>query len=134
MKRLIYTSIAAPDTTYETLRAILDVSVQANLLHSITGMLIYDGAHFMQCIEGPQKAIDQLMVNIQSDQRHSNIHIVGTEMTDTRLFPHWNMGYLNHEPPIREMLKRYTGNDTFQPERLDMQKATSILQELSLII
>lgn len=134
MKRLIYTSIAAPGTTYETLRAILDVSVQANLLHSITGMLIFDGVHFMQCIEGPPDAIDQLMNNIQADQRHTDIVVVGTEMTGSRLFPHWNMGYLNRERPIREMLQRYTGDETFRPELLDMKKATSILQELSYIV
>lgn len=134
MTRLIYTSIAAPDTTFETLKAILEVSVRTNQEHQVTGMLIFNGTYFMQCIEGPSAAIEQLMANILADPRHHDIVIVGTEKMQKRYFPQWTMGYLNHERLIGDILRLYTGEATFQPEKMNMKNATAILLELSTLI
>ncbi|HEX5710126.1 MAG TPA: BLUF domain-containing protein [Sulfuricurvum sp.] len=134
MKRIVYTSVPTADTTFATANDILNTAAKANKLESITGMLIFNGKFFMQCIEGPDDAIERLMAKIINDTRHRDIVIIGEERADERFFPQWNMGYLNREKQILDILYTHTASTLLDPATLNMQQATSILVDLSFLI
>ena len=47
--------------------------------------------HFFQLIEGPEKAIDQLVENIRRDSLHQDMTIFHTSNIQERLLPNWHM-------------------------------------------
>ncbi|GLR46383.1 BLUF domain-containing protein [Sphingomonas astaxanthinifaciens] len=90
-KRLAYTSLAALDLTVEQLFDIGQTARDLNGLDGITGLLLFNGTHFLQWIEGAPEAIDDLMERLRRDPRHSAVEIRETELADERLFPDWSM-------------------------------------------
>ncbi|MNV99702.1 Sensors of blue-light using FAD [compost metagenome] len=57
-------------------------------------MLVFDGQHFLQYLEGPQQPLWDLLVRIAQDPRHVNFNLQykGT-VPGERLFRSWSMGY-----------------------------------------
>lgn len=57
----------------------------------------------MQYIEGEEKEIEQLLLNIQNDKRNSYFAILEDNESTSRNFPDWSMGYqLYTEIEIKE--------------------------------
>lgn len=131
MIRTIYASTKSPETTFDTVLEILTTAHQENKQHGISGMLIFDGEHFLQCIEGEEDKVKQLLANIEKDPRHHSIFIIGRQISEKRYFPNWTMGYVNQSKPIREIFYRITGDELFDPSALSMEQAETILTELS---
>jgi hypothetical protein len=90
-KRLAYTSLAALDLSVEQLFDIGQTARDLNGLDGITGLLLFNGTNFLQWVEGPPEAIDELMERIRRDPRHSAVEIRETQLADDRLFPDWSM-------------------------------------------
>ena len=134
MKRLIYSSIASDKVTFSIIGDLLTQAVRKNKENSITGMMVYDGHHFIQCIEGDETVIDDLYQKIKEDSRHHSLHINGEEADENRLFSSWNMGYMNNEKEIKKMIKSVTGHETLTHEILSYPHAKLILLQLSFII
>lgn len=134
LRRLIYSSIASKDVDFNIISDILTNAVRNNQENDITGMLLYDGHHFMQCIEGDAIVIDKLYQKISEDSRHHSLYINGKEFDDNRLFSNWNMGYINNGTEIKKMIKSVTGRETFSYEDLSYPHAKLILLQLSFII
>lgn len=57
----------------------------------ITGLLVYDGFHFFQYIEGPEENIKQLYKNISNDDRHDAVTELSSGPVEKRILPKWNM-------------------------------------------
>ena len=55
----------------------LDVLVEkakrSNAAVDVTGMLLFDGAHFLQVLEGPEETLDALFSKISQDIRHQTV-------------------------------------------------------------
>lgn len=90
-KRVAYTSLAAIDLTEEQLLDIHEVARDLNGIDGISGLLIFNGTHFLQWIEGPPLAIDDLLERLKRDPRHSGVEIREEDMADERLFGDWRM-------------------------------------------
>lgn len=90
-KRVAYTSLAAFDLTEEQLLDIHQVARDLNGIDGISGLLIFNGTHFLQWIEGPPQAIDDLIVRLKRDPRHDGFEIREEAMADERLFGDWSM-------------------------------------------
>ena len=73
------------------LENILKTSRLANPENGITGNLIYHSDLFLQILEGPTEAIDNLYRKILSDSRHSDIVKLREAQFHTRLFDSWAM-------------------------------------------
>jgi hypothetical protein len=54
---------------------------------------MFAGGHFAQLLEGPPDAINQLMISIQKDVRHTNLIIVREGENVARVFESWYMAY-----------------------------------------
>ncbi|MBX9907574.1 MAG: BLUF domain-containing protein [Beijerinckiaceae bacterium] len=83
------------DDPMQTLREILDASRRNNARSGITGYLIFDGAAFVQILEGDQLAVLATYVRIERDPRHRDVRIIGSQRVAKRRFGSWWMdGYL----------------------------------------
>ena len=91
LKSLTYTSLAALDLQPEDLEAIHRTAREINALEGVTGMLIYNGVHFLQVIEGASDAIDDLVERLRRDPRHSGLEIRDEHAAEQRTFPDWSM-------------------------------------------
>lgn len=91
LKSLTYTSFATIDLDATDIREIHRVARETNALNSITGLLIFNGTHFLQVIEGPVPAIDELVTRLRQDKRHHHMQVRDERPVDQRQFPDWSM-------------------------------------------
>ncbi|MDP2077261.1 MAG: BLUF domain-containing protein [Sulfuricurvum sp.] len=134
MKRLIYSSIASGEVNFDTVGEILTHAVKRNKENYITGMMIYDGHSFLQCIEGDDLVINKLWEKLNIDPRHHALHINGEEHDEKRLFSNWNMGYMNNSHEIQEMIRKVTGRESASFETLSYPHAKVLLLQLSFLL
>ena len=109
--RLLYTSQARSDLTEAEVLNILHQSREHNEKSRITGILCYSKRDFIQVLEGPEKNVMNLYTKIIDDERHQRCKLVSIDLTDTRIFERWSMGYvtvpdskmqqLRHELPAK---------------------------------
>ena len=91
LKSLTYTSLAALDLQPDDLEAIHRTAQDINALEGVTGILIFNGVHFLQVIEGAPNAIDDLVERLRRDPRHSGLEIRDEHEIEERSFPRWSM-------------------------------------------
>jgi len=93
IRQLIYRSQEAPGLPESDLPALLQESKGRNTEHEITGMLFYIDGFFIQCIEGSDPDVEQLLSNIIRDKRNTNVVVLRDIMLKQRAFPTWWMGF-----------------------------------------
>jgi len=91
LKSLTYTSLAKLDLSAGELEAIHRTARDLNALDGITGLLVFNGTHFLQIIEGAEAAIDELVERLRRDRRHSAIEVRHERRVEQRSFPGWSM-------------------------------------------
>jgi hypothetical protein len=91
LKSLTYTSLARLDLDAGDLEAIHRTAREVNALEGITGLLIFNGTHFLQIIEGSPEAIDDLVERLRRDPRHNGFEIRDERAMEQRSFPDWSM-------------------------------------------
>jgi hypothetical protein len=89
-----YTSLARIDPRSSDLEAIQAAARKHNATDGITGLLVFNGTHFLQTIEGSERAIDSLIERLRNDPRHTGFEIRDQRKIDARSFPHWPMEML----------------------------------------
>jgi hypothetical protein len=95
--------------------AIVAGSVIRNLAHSISGALMFTGAHFAQALEGKAAEVDALMQDIFADGRHKMVTVVDRQPIETRRFPNWAMAYNGRASYVDNPMARLlaaSGNET----------------------
>ena len=100
---IVYVSSAVRLLSDDELLELLRVSRENNERDDLTGLLLYKDGNFMQAVEGPETAVQQLYDKIQKDPRHKQVTTLIRERIETRQFPGWTMGFANmHKlPPER---------------------------------
>lgn len=76
---------------------IQDIALKAkpnNLKHNVTGVLIYLEGKFLQAIEAEKSTLDQLIINISKDNRHTNFEILIDTPIESRTFRNWSLDTL----------------------------------------
>lgn len=91
LKTLTYTSLAQLDLSASDLEDIHRTARAMNGLNGITGLLIFNGTHFLQVIEGGEEAVDALVDNLRRDRRHTGFEIRDLSFVEERSFPDWSM-------------------------------------------
>ena len=101
MKYIVYVSQAAKPFSKDELSRLLEHSRKRNKLDEITGLLIYrfkedfNRGNFVQVLEGPSAAIDDVWNRISNDQRHHTIVVIEEDTIENRMFADWSMGFRN---------------------------------------
>jgi hypothetical protein len=88
---LTYTSLARLDLQSSDLEDILRTACDLNAFDGITGLLVFNGTHFLQIIEGSHDAIDDLLERLRRDPRHSGLEVRDRHRITSRSFPNWSM-------------------------------------------
>ena len=88
---LTYTSLARLDLETSDLEDIHRTAREQNVLDGITGLLVFNGTHFLQIIEGAEVAIDDLVERLRRDPRHTGFEIRDRQKVEARSFPDWSM-------------------------------------------
>ena len=70
LRRVVYTSIATKPMDRRELLDLLHDARGFNKIDGITGLLLHDWGQFLQIIEGPENAIDDLLERLNNDKRH----------------------------------------------------------------
>lgn len=69
------------------------VAYDFNSALGVTGLLLYDGARFIQALEGDEAAVAEIMKRIERDTRHDSLTYVQRGMVDARQFGDWAMDF-----------------------------------------
>lgn len=94
LSRLVYVSTADPEIAESDLDAILATARSRNGACGLTGLLVFNGFNFMQCLEGPADALEAVFASICADRRHSGVvRVLYDEVCEARVFPDWEMAY-----------------------------------------
>ena len=98
--QIAYDSVVALPFGGEAAReldAIIEVSKRRNAQAGITGVLRYDGAYFLQVLEGPRTPVEAMMARIRRDPRHTDIRILHAGPLEQRDFGNWHMMLVTEE-------------------------------------
>lgn len=88
---LTYTSLARFDLQSSDLEDIHRSARELNALDGITGLLVFNGTHFLQIIEGAHDAIEDLLERLRRDPRHTGLEVRDERKVRSRSFPDWSM-------------------------------------------
>jgi len=93
MLSLIYVSRAAVALDQDGLAALASHAAAKNAAHGVTGMLAYNGEHFMQLLEGPPDAVEAITARIGADSRHAGLVVIRRDERPVRECPDWSMQF-----------------------------------------
>lgn len=88
---LLYVSKVNIELNAERLAELERRAATFNAEQGVTGLLVFNGANFVQLIEGDAPAINRVMERIERDDMHSNIHILRNSPMRERECPEWGM-------------------------------------------
>jgi hypothetical protein len=114
LRRITYTSIASVALDQRALLDLLHEARGFNKIDEITGLLLHDRGRFLQVIEGPTNAIENLVHRLKCDRRHSQFEIHEDVLADMRLFPDWAMGLGELTDPTLACLPGFVGESDEQ--------------------
>ena len=97
LHEILYVSTIAADAPISVVADIAVRSRSVNQIREITGLLVFDGMHFCQQIEGNEQEIAELMERIQQDPRHNHIRILHDAPLAHRRFGGFSLGYTSVE-------------------------------------
>ncbi|MGJ7489028.1 BLUF domain-containing protein [Variovorax sp. ZT4R33] len=99
MLELLYFSVLAPHQQPTVVGRIVAQARAHNARHGITGLLVFDGIHFCQHIEGPAEALKPLMERIRQDPRHERVRVVYQGGRDERRYRRFDLGFAQGDDP-----------------------------------
>ncbi len=111
LSRLVYRSRSAltgtPEECLAQVSGILRASRANNAAAGLTGVLLFDGATFLQAVEGPIAAIERLYETIARDPRHEEIELIDLVGIEGREYADWSMAFLDGTDGSRHGLQRF---------------------------
>ncbi len=127
--RLIYVSRMTEACDTVALHKILEISREKNVQNDITGILCYDPQYFLQCLEGPQAAVNELYANIARDDRHARVTLLEYRDAEQRHFGDWSMAFLAPADMDPATVRKFSESGKFDPYRLTSDRALAFLTE-----
>ncbi len=92
LKQVIYVS-EKTDFSDHSLTKIFDTSEKNNPEKGITGCLLIGSNSYLQFLEGPSLAVEELYSKIEIDVRHKNIKKLHDQNVKEKLFSSWSMKF-----------------------------------------
>lgn len=89
--QLIYKSDASSSLDVKHLNEFKLKTQESNQRKEVTGLLLFDGMHFLQVLEGKKTQISRLYESIREDPRHGNVTLLLMEPIPAREFDAWSM-------------------------------------------
>ena len=83
---IIYRSHICDDVPVKTLQDMVNAANKKNELAGVTGILLFNGTHFFQLLEGPEETVFKIYHDIAGDKRHYNLVELLCDYAPTRRF------------------------------------------------
>ena len=83
-----------------------------NASHEISGYLHRENGYYVQYIEGPKAALDQLKHRIRQDWRHTDLRVLCEGVLEARRFSGWDMAFTNEETSSFRAYQTVFGGET----------------------
>lgn len=117
---LIYVSRStlAIEGDADAVNEIVSKSNSRNGPQRVTGAMIYTELHFAQVLEGPSRAIEELMSKIRRDKRHRDVTVLEQKTVAKRKFEDWAMAYSGPSPHLDRHIKPLISPVTLESDRL----------------
>ncbi len=131
LTRLVYYSQRNPSESLDV-KELIETCKRNNARLNLSGLLHYNGDHFLQVLEGGRVEVSALYHRIARDTRHSNIILLGCTDVRERMFPSWSMGlHQGMDDRTRQIYLRYFATDDINPETINVESLLDVLQDLS---
>ncbi|QHM71118.1 diguanylate phosphodiesterase [Mixta intestinalis] len=91
LSTLIYRSHLCDDVPVKTLEEMVSKANRLNELYDVTGILLFNGTHFFQVLEGPEDAVLTIYQRICKDSRHHNLVELMRDYAPARRFGNTGM-------------------------------------------
>ena len=115
LHEILYCSTLAQQAPIRVVADIAGKARSANLQRGITGLLIFDGQHFCQQLEGDEQVLAALMARINDDPRHTDITVLHQGPLASRRFKRFSLGYTPVEDvEALERLQRLRGESAVE--------------------
>jgi hypothetical protein len=96
--QILYCSLASTPMTDAQIDALAQSAERLNRLDKISGMLMHGDGVFVQLIEGPRDAINQLWARLLKDKRHCGVvQLYHRREVESRSCKGWGMQYVERE-------------------------------------
>ena len=92
LKQVIYVS-EKTDTSSDSLTDIYDISQKNNRESGISGCLLIGSNSYLQLLEGPDIAVENLYSKIKMDSRHKKVKKLFAQHIEEKLFSSWSMKF-----------------------------------------
>ena len=92
LKQVIYVS-QKTDTKSDSLTDIYDISQKNNSERGISGCLLIGSNSYLQLLEGPDSAVENLYSKIKVDSRHKKVKKIFEQHIEEKLFSSWSMKF-----------------------------------------
>lgn len=86
LSTIIYRSHLCDNVSIECLEGLVADANAKNQLFGVTGILLFNGSHFFQLLEGPEEAIVKIYNHICEDNRHNNLVELMRDYAPSRRF------------------------------------------------
>ena len=83
---IIYRSHISDDVHVKTLPGMVEKASLLNASHEVTGILLFNGTHFFQILEGPEAGVLDIYGRICADRRHHNVVELMRDYSPSRRF------------------------------------------------
>lgn len=97
---------------------ILAQSRRNNARAGIVGALHYADGNFLQVLEGPRDAVEDLLARLGQDPRHRRLTVVRSQPVEAVSFASWSMKFVPSAADVRALLAE-TGQARFDPFAFD---------------
>jgi hypothetical protein len=128
--RLIYASRFSGRVDLEDLQTILRSARRNNPRKGLTGILCYAPGLFLQCLEGPRAAVNEMYQRIVNDSRNKDVTLLVYGDIDERLFEKWDMAYVRADDLTAALLMKYGAGASFDPFAMTGAQALGFVRRL----
>jgi hypothetical protein len=108
--------------------ALLDDARRRNRESGLTGVLLFNRNHVLQCLEGSREQVSATFHRIAADPRHTNVTLLSVRDIDQRDFPDWTMGFVPDTADTRSALRRIVDAEDFAPRGLSPASALGLVR------
>lgn len=131
LTRLVYYSQRNPSQNLD-IRELIQICNRNNSRLGLTGMLHYNGDHFLQVLEGGRAEVSSIYHRIAQDPRHINIILISCMDVRERFFSTWSMGlHEGMDEKTKEIFRRYFSTEDINPEVVNVDSLLDALQDIT---
>lgn len=129
LSSLIYAS-EVTDLGPGGVQGLLDQARANNTADCITGILCFNRRYFLQYLEGGREQLTATFARIALDPRHAYVSLISVTDLAERRCPDWTMAYLGSGTALRELYRRVSSRDAFEPRLLTEESAHVLIQRV----